>query len=482
MSKRTTKSQTSNLIRKLGSTSSKPVASDQIKSQASGFQTKFNPINIFNFITGGSSSKSSSRNYGNQSSVHSITGKKVKTATQIPQLAEPEPVETGGDSLISLLAKMFSFMQQARKDDIKRRDTNQAFSEEKMSEEQRRHEQFLKILKEYTSIGTTKLTPDDSVGIIDSIKGMFGGIIDSIKGMFGGIMGIMGFIKVAFDSLMGPFKPFKWLLANKSILLKLIRWATGPIGVALLGAAAIAWLANQLKDYFRKNVGNMNVIGPREAQAILENGNPNVIANYPGGYEALADIVKNGAAKAKRVLEGYRAGVITKNELNQMGGEKKLEEMENEPGDLIVPPLKPFPETVIPRPKKPGYNQMEWDKLFGPRYTIDGILKDEFITDYGPLGKVTSAAPAGVAAPVSSTYSATPVSPTPSTSSVNDVIARNTDLVLNDYSSDSGSTRPIVSSSTNSTSSPDKQMSSSATQRDDTAIIDRVFDRIYNQV
>ena len=223
MSKRTTKSQTSNLIRKLGSTSSKPVASDQIKSQASGFQTKFNPINIFNFIR-----------------------KKVETATQIPQLAEPEPAETGGDSLISLLAKMFSFMQQARRDDIKRRDTNQAFSEEKMSEEQRRHEQFLEILKEYTSIGTTKLTPDDSVGIIDSIKGMFGDIIDSIKGMFGGIM---GFIKVALDSLMGPFKwLFKWLLANKRILFNLIRWATGPIGLALLGVAAIAWLAKKLKE------------------------------------------------------------------------------------------------------------------------------------------------------------------------------------------------------------------------------------------
>jgi hypothetical protein len=47
---------------------------------------------------------------------------------------------------------------------------------------------------------------------------------------------------------------------------------------------------------------------------------------------------------------------------------------------------------------------------------------------------------------------------------------------MNEYtSSGSGSTQPIVATSSNSTSSPDKAMSSSATQRDDTAIINRVF-------
>jgi hypothetical protein len=91
----------------------------------------------------------------------------------------------------------------------------------------------------------------------------------------------------------------------------------------------------------------------------------------------------------------------------------------------------------------------------------------------------TEAATSVTTAPTESTPTAAPVPPTPATSSVNDVIAKNADLVMNEStSSGSGTTQPIIASSTNSTSSADRAMSSSATQRDDTAILNRVFDRV----
>jgi hypothetical protein len=284
----------------------------------------------------------------------------------------------------------------------------------------------------------------------------------------------MSFVKVVFDSLMGPFKfLFKFLLANKKLLFNLIRWASGPIGLALLGVGAIAWLAEQLKEYFRDNVADMKVIGPKEAQALLENGNANEIANYPGGRDALVDIVQNGATKARKALDDYKSGAISKAQLNDLGGEKKLEEMVNETG-LTVPAFKRLPESVQPRPKNKGQKQIQWDKLYGPRYTPEGILKDKFVDNSSPLSFNSSPTTPTALAPVEP--SATPVLSTPSTSPVNDAISKNVDLVMNEYtSSGSGSTQPIVATSSNSTSSPDKAMSSSATQRDDTAIINRVF-------
>jgi hypothetical protein len=476
MPKRTTKSQTSNLVNKLGQSPSKPVASDQMKSAASGFQMKFNKINVSNFVTG-SSSTSPGANYGNQSTINSIAGKKVGSATQIPKKSTQETIETKGeDSLISSLSKMFSFMQQTREDDIKRRDTERAFSEEKKTEEQKRHEQFLKVLKEYTSIGTTTLAPSSG----DS----GGGIMDFIKGMF--------------DSFMEG--PLKWLWDNKGIILNVLRLFGGPLAGMILAGSAIIWLAEQLKDYLRENVAHMDKLSPEKALELLQTpGAYREIEKY-GGREELLRIAKEGHISAATILA---SGDIKK--INDAGGKEFLEAVVKR-GAVIVPDsvtaakdLSQFAENGPKRPKGTGtaipLKQTAWDEKWSKIYDPETGKRLDLVSGAGTPAPATMATPLPEGAtpstagggrgsinpvmPSESVPSATPVPPTPATSSVNDVIAKNADLVMNEStSSGSGTTQPIIASSTNSTSSPDRAMSSSATQRDDTAIINRVFDRV----
>ena len=460
------KSQTSNLVRKLGATQSRPVTSEKMKTQAAGFQMKFNSMNISNFVTGGSSSTSAGTNYGNQSTINSIAGKKVGTATQIP-------VETGGDSLISSslinsLTKMFSFMQKVREDDMKRRETEMSFAEEQKTEEQKRHEQFLKVLRDYTSVGTTTLAPSGDSG---------GGIMDFIKGLF--------------DSFM---EPFKWLWDNKGVFLRLLGWATGPIGAALLGVGAILWLANELKVYFRENVAHMDRLSPEKALELLQTpGAYREIEKY-GGREELMKIAKEGHISAEKILA---SGDIK--QINDAGGKDFLDAVVKR-GAVTVPDsvsaakdLSQFAENGPKRPKGTGtaipLEQAGWDQKWSKIYDPETGKRLDLITPVTKATPLTEGVTPSTAGggrgninpvmPTESSPSATPVPPTPATSSVNDVIAKNADLVMNEStSSGSGGASPIIASSSNSTSSPDKAMSSSATQRDDTAIINRVFDRV----
>lgn len=473
MPKRTTpkaKSQTSNLVEKLGATQSRPVTSEKMKSTASGFQTKFNKINVSNFVTGGSSSTSPGTNYGNQSTIHSIAGKKVGTATQIPQLAAPENIETkGNDSLVSSLAKMFSFMQQTRDDDVKRRETEMSFAEEQQTEEQKRHEQFLKVLRDYTSGGTTTIVQTEKQG-----EGL-GGILDLIKSMVvsmiaSAVSGLKTFIE-------GALKVYEWVKDLRILtklaqlgptLLRFVAFLSGPIGLALIGATSLAaflYMANEEK--------------------LKIEANPNAPEYKDNAYAmSLRGEVKNigqGAAQnqrkalkqvPRRTVEEFVKSDFSDTELKQELGndrptlQKWLQDNPSK-GAMYQAPVAAFagqPNTAIPAGGLPQAKTTVATPL------LEGVTPS---TAGGGRGSINPEMP------TESTPTAEPVPPTPATSSVNDVIAKNADLVMNEStSSGSGGASPIIASSSNSTSSPDKAMSSSATQRDDTAIINRVFDRV----
>lgn len=464
MAKRTTKtkSQTSNLVRKLGPSPSKPVASEQMKSTASGFQTKFNKINVSNFVTGGSSSTSPGANYGNQATVHSIAGKKVGTATQIPQLATPETIEAkgGGDSLISSLAKMFSFMQQTRDDDVKRRETEKSFAEEKKTEEQKRHEQFLKVLREYTSGGTT--TPaaapaaDSGGGIMDFFKSM----LDSALEAFSWVKDLFGIVK--------------WVPRIISFL-----GALGTTGVLaiLLPAALAAGLLTLLMLDKNPEATTAGILG-----SVNEGAVGTEIMKQQAENIAPEEIQKKNAVK-KALLKD--APILTRLYDYNVREELEKKGLSKEESANLLDNTKPL---KVPQQLKTAdpelYNELTTYKL------PEGIKPSTAGGGRGGMGGPTVAqlqadtvgGGRGTINPEMSTQStptAAPVPPTPATSSVNDLIAKNADLVMNEStSSGSGATQPIVSTSSNSTSSPDKAMSSSATQRDDTAIINRVFDRV----
>lgn len=468
MPKRTSnraKTQTSNLVRKLGASPSRPVASDQMNSQASGFQTKFNSMNISNFITGGSST-SRSGNYGNQSSVHSIAGKKVGTATQIPKLATTGLQSKGNDSLMNSLAKLFSFMQKSREDDIKRRDTEKAFAEERMTEEQRRHDQFLKVLKDFTDVKVITAVQEK-----ESSGGFFDGLWNTIKSMISSAIGDVMKTILELKSLITPLLQIAEQLGKfvGSNLFALLTSGAGILGVTTFGAlAALLFLAKAEKEaieanpndpkykdnpYAMKLRGEATTIG----QATVVNQNK-ALKQFP--RRTVEEFVKSNFSDAELIQElGADRPTL----------QKWLNDNPNQ-GAMYQAPVAAIagqPQTAIPAGGLP-----QAGAAGGTTPTSGSVTP----SSGGGGGGVPGATNPEMMTPSSS--SATSVSPTPSTSSVNDAISRNVDLSFNDYApSGSGATQPIVSSSSKTTSSPDKAMSSSATQRDDTAILNMIFNR-----
>ena len=446
----------------------KGAISDKLKAKGTGIKEKFDPMNIARAMTGGGKLAPAilGRMTGrSQSDINYFAGNKNKASsyTQMPQMTTPPGGGLGG-SAVEVLNKMLSFMQKNREEDVKYKETEMSFQEENQSEEERRHTKFLKVLKDFTSVKTTTLVDKKETG---GGGGMFDGIMEILKGMF--------------DKFM---EPFKFLWDNKDKFLGILRWMSGPLGLALLGTGAIMWLGEQLRDYFRENVEDMKIIGPTEAANLLLNGNQKDIDKFPGGEKALRDIIETGPKRATEILaRGDKAEILA------AGGADKLREIEK---DIIAQPAKrdAFKEmspSIAPRAIYAGNGTAKkskedfWDKNFGPYYDpktgqrLD--LLNSSTADAG-RGSAESAAtgPRRLDLPAATT---TPVPETPATSAVVGKIQENNDLTMNALATSGGSSSgPSVSVSNTSSSEPDKIVTSTATTRDDTPILNRVFDRV----
>ena len=439
----------------------KGAISDKLKAKGAGIKEKFDPLNIARAMTGGGKLAPAilGRMTGrSQSDINYFAGnkKKFSTYTKMPSIGQV-PSEGFGGSAIEVLNKMLSFMQKNREDDLKRKEIHQSFEEERQSEEERRHNQFLKVLKDFTGVKTSTAIPEKS-------GGMFDGLMDVLKGMF--------------DKFI---EPFKWLWDNKDTFLRLLGWATGPLGLALLGVGAIAWLGEQLKNYFRENVANMNAISPEKAAELLQTpGAFREIEKY-GGRDAVMKIAKEGHLEAAKVLA---SGDIKK--INDAGGKDFLEQVVAR-GAVTVPEsaatqdLSQFAETGPKRPKGTGLatqsNQAKWDSKWSKIYDPEtGKRLDLLNAKNSTTPSITPPA----ATPVPATT--TPVPATPASSAVVGKIQENNDLNLQDSITVGASSSPSVSVSNSSTSAPDQTVTATATTRDDTPILDLVMKRTKAQV
>ena len=435
----------------------KGAISDKLKARGTGIKEKFDPMNIARAMTGGGKLAPAilGRITGrSQSDINYFAGdkKKFSSYTKMPSVDQVPSEGFGGGSAIEVLNKMLAFMQKNREIDLKRKQISMSFEEERQSEEQRRHEKFLKVLKDYTGVKTTTIVPEKS-------GGMFDGIMDILKGMFEKFM-----------------EPFKWLWDNKDTFLKLLGWATGPLGLALLGAGAIVWLAEQLKDYFRENVANMNVISPEKAAELLQTpGAFREIEKY-GGRDALIKIAKEGHLEAAKVLA---SGDIKK--INDAGGKEFLEQVVAR-GAVTVPEsantqdLSQFAETGPKRPKGSGLatqsKQKDWDSKWSKVYDAETGKRLDLLN---AKNSTTPSNTAPAATPVPATT--TPVPSTPPSSAVVGKIQENNDLNMQATMTAGASSTPSVSVNSSSTTAPDQTVTSTATTRDDTPILDLVLNR-----
>jgi hypothetical protein len=478
----------------------KGAISDKLKAKGTGIKEKFDPMNIARAMTGGGKLAPAilGRITGrSQSDINYFAGDKNKSSsyTKMPSVGQV-PSEGFGGSAIEVLNKMLSFMQKNREDDLKRKQISMSFEEEKQSEEQRRHDQFLKVLKDYTSLsgGTTTIVKKEEgegflSGLMDTIKSM---ISTAVSGVLTVVNGLIDGFKKSLEWL-GDLKILMSTLGGNAAtkLLSLGRFLLNPFTIglfaAIAGGAAIMWLGEKLKDYFRENVADMKIIGPTEAANILLNGNQKAIDKFPGGEKALRDIIENAPKRATEILaRGDNAEILA------AGGVDKLREIEK---DIIAQPAKrdamqdmaPF---VAPRAIYAGNGSAKkskeqfWDREFGPYYDPETGKRLNLLnssTAGAGRGSVESAATDPRRLDLQ-TPTTTPIPEMPASSAVVGKIQENNDLNMQSTLTAGGSSAPSVSVNSSSTSVPDQTVTSTATTRDDTPILDLVLKRAKAQV
>ena len=423
----------------------KGAISDKLKAKGTGIKEKFDPMNIARAMTGGGKLAPAilGRMTGrSQSDINYFAGNKNKASsyTQMPQMTTP-PVGGLGCSAVEVLNKMLSFMQKNREEDVKYKETEMSFQEENQSEEERRHDQFLKVLKDYTSLsgGTTtmvKKEPEKEESLFDKIANLFS------KGAF---------------------------------LARILPFLTNPLTLTIGAVLAAAYGLQKVADF----IPNANIRTPLEAQAVLEKGTQLEI-DKDGGYDFLAKRITEGPEEAQKTLDDFAEGKISFKELQSRGGESRLKEIASQKG-LEVPTkrytMKDMKTSVTPRDIFAGTgsakesNEQKWDRDFGPYYDPKTGKRLDLLNT-----PTTSNIPE-TNTPVPETN--TPVPSEPPSSAVVGKIQENNDLTMNALATSGGSSSgPSVSVSNTSSSEPDKIVTSTATTRDDTPILNRVFDRV----
>ena len=431
----------------------KGAISDKLKAKGTGIKEKFDPMNIARAMTGGGKLAPAilGRITGrSQSDINYFAGDKKKSSsyTRMPSVGQV-PSEGFGGSAVEVLNKMLSFMQKNREDDLKRKQISMSFEEERQSEEQRRHEKFLKVLKDFTSVGSTtmvKKEPEKEESLFDKIANLFS------KGAF---------------------------------LARIIPFLVNPLTLTLGAVLAAAYGLQKVADF----IPNARILTPLEAQAALGGSDRDI--EKEGGYDFLSKRITNGPEEAQKALDDFAEGRISFKELQNLGGESKLKEIASQKG-LEVPAQRQTQTTnnVPARPTgtglEPELKRKQWDEKYGENYNVDGTPKATQVPDTGTTPAAAATPGPGTTMPVSTVTpvpeTTSPVPANPPSSAVVGKIQENNDLNMQATMTAGAPSSPTVSVNNSSTSAPDQTVTATATTRDDTPILDLVLKRAKAQV
>jgi hypothetical protein len=401
----------------------KGALSDRMKAKAMGVKERYDPLNIAKKLTGGGSLAPAllGRMMGrSKEDIQYFAGKGTATALG------HETGNIGGGS-VDVLNRILSFLQKSHEVDVRTMEVKKNFQEEAMNEDDRRHKEFLNALKAFTSGGTA--TP-----------------VDGKKA--GGFN--------LFDSLLSMLDNISWLSTIKKMIPffgQLVRFFTGPVGMAILGITSILAFASWLSDQI-KLVPDMNKLTPDQAAAVIESGDERMIRKY-GGIESL------------KQLAGSEGGVVPEQGASSMSNVTKAR-----PGHPNNK-KKYSPESL-------KLAQEKWDREFGDLYNEDGTKKPSTEMMTGPPrssllggGSESSMSPSGSSSG-GSTGSTPMTSMTPS-SGVAEATNANIDLNLEQTAPSGGGTIPIVTNTTNNMGNQKSPASTTASQRDSTDILLHIY-------
>jgi hypothetical protein len=448
----------------------KGAISDKLKAKGTGIKEKFDPMNIARAMTGGGKLAPAilGRITGrSQSDINYFAGDKKKSSsyTRMPSVGQV-PSEGFGGSAVEVLNKMLSFMQKNREDDLKRKQISMSFEEERQSEEQRRHGEFLKVLKDFTSVGgTTTIVKKEEEGMFE---GLLGRIKSMISSAIANVMEVISKLKTVLAPLLEMAAKLGTFVGSR--LFGLLLTAPGLLAVTSLTAlAALLFLAKAEKEeieadpyaekykdnpYAMKLRGEATTIG----QATVVNQNK-ALKQFP--RRTVEDFVNSNRSDEELKLDlGNDRPTLKK----WLADNPNRDAMYQAP----VAAIAGQPQTAIPAGGKPA--------------TRLSLPEDVTPSTAGAgRGSAESAAtdPRRLDLPTPTT---TPVPEMPASSAVVGKIQENNDLNMQATMTAGAPSSPTVSVNNSSTSAPDQTVTATATTRDDTPILDLVLKRAKAQV
>jgi hypothetical protein len=413
--------------------------SQKMRARATGIKEKFDPLNVAKFLTRGSNLAPAilGRLTGrSQRDINYFSGGDKQTAKKVGKIEG----ESGGS-----FAELFTFIKKNHEQDLKMQETERSFREERANEEERRHAEFLKAVKDFvsgTGGGGTAATVEKERGILDFIKDMIANAvktaIETVKNMFSWISGLR---------ILGTVAPWLSGLANAAGAALSGGSVTGVLGF-LLPTAAVGALAYLVAD---------------EMENIRKNPNDPKYKDNPFAMMVRGEANSVGAAGQKNIERGLKT--LSRQTVEQFVNSDL-------PDDILIKEAGASRETMkqwlqenpnpgaLFRPEMDG----ELNKQETARRTAQQAFRKSEIgqQNMSPMGE-TSSAP-----------TTTPVPPTPPSAGVYDKSNENVNLTMN--STDTTPVLPIVKNSVNNTST-EENVSAPASLRDTTPIISRVMNQ-----
>lgn len=321
--------------------------------------------------------------------------------SQLKRKKEEEKENVDISDLEIIFMKILNVLKTGLEEEKARFATERMFQEEKDYEDEKKHEEFLSVLKQFVSMQPMEKIQEEekSSGILNFFKNL----IETLKNFFKGfllpkLIKVFGILKNVFmktieivgklikkiGSLMlrvlNFIKKLNWgklFLRLGRIFFTLVRFG-GPIALAVVAlagtVAAVSYLSGKMTEFIKENVPNFSALKIDEAKALLEQKDDKLIENYLQRFpNALPDAIKKRTDLTPRQkLEAFLTQRYT--ELTQKQEKDGLSEQEKkELAELEKPAVTALPTTgkvdnviperekVNPRPEFVGYGK-EWNK------------------------------------------------------------------------------------------------------------------------
>ena len=385
--------------RGVGSAISKSV-SLKMRAKVTGIKEKFDPMNIARFMTGGSrfATAAVGRLTGRSTKdIEYFAGSKKKYSRMNRPVKTSEKINA---TSIGTLSDMLTFFQLVDKRDSKRRELDRAFAEEKEMESERRHKNFLSVLKNFiNSVSTqTRAIPEkeekkDGImsGLLPILSSMFGAfkslistlssllttfILPLIKSLISSIVSsILSGVRFLISTLLkGVLQALSWISKLRFLpLFRILLRAAGPI--------ALGYILYELVKLAAEKMPNYKYLTPQGALGLLKGATSLRDFADNGGYEAVAEMAK---AKPKAIAALYRyyedpEDLENKFKISQMGGLDNVRKIAEEPdiNEAEIPSLEEIIKRTLTSMKDLPYIDMSQFK---------GVQRTQFLEKYRESG------------------------------------------------------------------------------------------------